>query len=349
MLRKSILIIVGAIILLGQINCQKNEGKENSTKESFEIPKNVWIQKLSSERIGQVYSLFVDPHNPNMVFACTQRGLAKIENFADGSSKGSSVPISSKYQIAVRNPMEMSDPAQTFVYSIAAAPKRPKVLYVCFAGIFKTDDYGKTWSQVYMAPPLHSILVNPLKPTVLYAGGKHGILKSTDSGETWEEVFERRLFWCSLAMNPKEPSVIYSGSRIGLFKTMDGGTSWKKLNDSFIRSVVIDPFDPSIIYLGTTEGVLKSLNSGGEWSVKNEGLTETHVRTIVVHPINSKILYLGTLGNGVFKSVDAGNSWSALNNGLSDGNVCAIVIDSQNPNILWVGTEGKGVFRMVQK
>ena len=348
MLRKSILIVVGAIILLGQINCEKNKAKENSTNEALEIPTNVWIKKLSSEHIGQVYSLLVDPHNTNIVFACTQWSLAKVENFPDGSSKGSSVPISSKYQIAVSPTDRISDPALTFVYSIAAVPKRSKVLYACFAGIFKTDDYGQTWSQVYMVPPLHSILVNPVNPTILFAGGKNGILKSTDSGETWEEVFERRLFWCSLAMHPKDPSVIYAGSHIGLFKTIDGGASWKKMNNYSIRSVVIDPSNNSVIYLGTTKGVLKSLNSGGEWSVINEGLTETHVRTIVVDPSNSNILYIGTLGGGVFKSVDGGNSWNVLNNGLSDLNIYALAIDPQNPNIIWAGTQGEGIFRIVQ-
>ena len=52
--------------------------------------------------------------------------------------------------------------------------------------IFKTDDYGKTWTKIVNGIPandfVHAVREDPKRPGLLYAGTEHGIYVSFDDG-----------------------------------------------------------------------------------------------------------------------------------------------------------------------
>src|SRR5271167_566126 len=80
-------------------------------------------------------------------------------------------------------------------------PSQPNVFYVgqVNGGVWKSDDYGRTWNPVFDHEPSQSIgaiAVAASDPNIIYAGsgeGLHrpdlsvgnGIYKSTDAGKTW--------------------------------------------------------------------------------------------------------------------------------------------------------------------
>ena len=80
-------------------------------------------------------------------------------------------------------------------------PQQPGVFYigVTDGGIWKTNDYGRTWKPLFDDQPTGSIgaiAVAPSNPNVIYAGSGEGlqrpdlsvgdgIYKSTDAGRTW--------------------------------------------------------------------------------------------------------------------------------------------------------------------
>ena len=83
-------------------------------------------------------------------------------------------------------------------------PTQPNVFFagVNNGGVWKTDDYGRTWRPIFDDAPTGSVgdlAVSPSHPNVIYVGtgeGLHrpdlgvgdGIFKSIDGGETWEHV-----------------------------------------------------------------------------------------------------------------------------------------------------------------
>ena len=83
-------------------------------------------------------------------------------------------------------------------------PSQPNVFFIGInnGGVWKTDDYGRTWTPIFDDAPTGSvgdIAVSPSQPNVIYVGtgeGLHrpdlgvgdGIFKSTDGGETWAHV-----------------------------------------------------------------------------------------------------------------------------------------------------------------
>src|SRR4026209_2129304 len=83
-------------------------------------------------------------------------------------------------------------------------PGQPNVFYIGVnnGGVWKTNDYGHTWTPIFDDQPTGSIgalAVAPSDPNVVYVGSGEGlqrpdlstgdgIYKSTDAGKTWQHL-----------------------------------------------------------------------------------------------------------------------------------------------------------------
>jgi len=201
----------------------------------------------------------------------------------------------------------------------AGVPSQPNLFYMgqVNGGVWRSDDYGRTWSPIFDHEPTQSIgaiAVAPSNPNIIYVGsgeGLHrpdlsvgnGIYKSTDAGKTWTHLGLRDgLQIPALAIDPRDPNKILAAvlgrpygpnEQRGLFRSTDGGQNWQKAiykdENTGASDVEIDPSNPDVIYASLWEA------REGPWEDNNE--------------VN------GT-GGGLFKSTDGGNTWHPLTNGL---------------------------------
>ncbi|WP_420129028.1 WD40/YVTN/BNR-like repeat-containing protein [Longimicrobium sp.] len=92
-------------------------------------------------------------------------------------------------------------PEHTKIFTVEASPHRPGTAYV--AGnryllddfrpyLFRTDDYGRTWTNVGGNLPegenLRSVREDPVRPRMLYAATERGVWVSWDDGGSWESI-----------------------------------------------------------------------------------------------------------------------------------------------------------------
>ncbi|HEU0079867.1 MAG TPA: hypothetical protein VFQ76_19630, partial [Longimicrobiaceae bacterium] len=92
-------------------------------------------------------------------------------------------------------------PEQTKIHTMEASPHRPGTAYL--AGnrfllgdfrpyLFRTDDYGRTWTNIAGNLPegdfLRSVREDPVRPRMLYAATERGIWVSWDDGASWESL-----------------------------------------------------------------------------------------------------------------------------------------------------------------
>jgi photosystem II stability/assembly factor-like uncharacterized protein len=198
-------------------------------------------------------------------------------------------------------------------------PRQPNVFYVApvNGGVWKSDDYGRTWNPIFDDQPTQSvgaIAVAPSDPNVVYVGsgeGLHrpdlsvgnGIYKSTDAGKTWTHLGLRDGQQIpALAVDPRDPNKVFAAvlghpygpsEERGLYLSTDAGQNWKKViskdENTGASDVEIDPSNPDVVYAAMWEV------REGPWEDANE--------------------FNGT-GGGVFKSTDGGNTWHQLTNGL---------------------------------
>ncbi|HEY0760153.1 MAG TPA: glycoside hydrolase [Acidisarcina sp.] len=206
----------------------------------------------------------------------------------------------------------------------AGVPDQPNVFYIGQAdgGVWKTNDYGRTWNPIFDAEPSQSIgalAVAPSDSNVVYvASGEglrrpdlsvgDGIYRSGDAGRTWTHLGLRDgQQIAALAVDPHDPNRLFAAvlghpyganQQRGIYRSTDGGASWKKLlphdedpgdGSTGGSDVEIDPQHPATVYASLWESRL------GPWEDGNS--------------------YEGAHG-GVYKSTDGGDTWRPITDGL---------------------------------
>jgi photosystem II stability/assembly factor-like uncharacterized protein len=235
--------------------------------------------------------------------------------------------------------------------AIAGVPSQPSVFYigVCNGGVWKTDDYGRTWKPIFDDQPtgsIGSVAVAASDPNIVYVGsgeGLHrpdlsvgdGIYKSTDAGKTWTHLGLRDGQQIpQLAIDPHDPNKVFAAvaghpygpnKERGVYRSTDGGQNWQQVlgKDENVGAsdVLIDPSDSNIVYATLWEA-REGAWENGAWN--------------------------GT-GGGLFKSTDGGTTFQQLAGGLPEGVVQShVAIADSNPKILMatVGTkDGVKIYR----
>ncbi len=233
----------------------------------------------------------------------------------------------------------------------AGVPGKPSVFYVGVVngGVWKTDDFGRTWTPVFDSQPTGSIgavAVSISDPNVVYVGsgeGLHrpdlsvgdGVYKSTDGGKSWTHLGLRDGQQIpQIAIDPRDPNkllVAVAGhpygpnEERGIFRSTDGGQSFSKVlykdENTGGADVQIDPTHPDTVYATLWEA-REGPWENGAWN--------------------------GT-GGGIFKSTDGGRNWQPLTKGLPEGIVQAnITICAANPNRVYSSVATKtavGIYR----
>jgi photosystem II stability/assembly factor-like uncharacterized protein len=198
-------------------------------------------------------------------------------------------------------------------------PSQPNVFYVgqVNGGVWKSDDYGRTWNSIFdheSTQSIGAIAVAPSDPNIVYVAsgeGLHrpdlsvgnGIYKSTDAGKTWTHLGLRDGEQIpALVVDPRDPNRVFAAvlghpygpsEERGLYRSTDGGQNWQKIiskdENTGASDVEIDPSNPDVIYASMWEA------REGPWEDRN--------------------LFNG-LGGGLYKSSDGGDHWKQLTNGL---------------------------------
>ncbi len=197
-------------------------------------------------------------------------------------------------------------------------PGMPNVFYIGVnnGGVWKTDDYGRTWNPIFDDQPTGSIgtlAVAPSDPATVYVGSGEGLqrpdlstgdgmYRSTDAGKTWkhlglgdgEQIVSiivdprdaRRLFVAVLG-HPYGPNAVR-----GVFRSTDGGGSFEKVlyidENTGAAGLSFDPADARTVY-ASLWSARQAPWENGQW----EGP-----------------------GSGMYKSTDGGSNWRRLVEGL---------------------------------
>src|SRR3954454_21262149 len=197
-------------------------------------------------------------------------------------------------------------------------PGQPNVFYIGVnnGGVWKTDDYGRTWKPIFDDQPTGSIgalAIAPSDPNTIYVGSGEGLqrpdlsvgdgmYKSTDGGKTWRHLGLRDAQQIpAVLIDPRDPNRLFvaalrhpygPNAERGVFRSTDGGQSFQKVLYKDDRTGAIDlafdPRNPETVY-----AVLWQAQQGpwenGAFSGPNSGL---------------------------FKSTDGGTTWTQTGAGL---------------------------------
>jgi photosystem II stability/assembly factor-like uncharacterized protein len=200
----------------------------------------------------------------------------------------------------------------------AGIASEPNVFYIGVnnGGVWKTNDFGRTWNPVFDEQSTGSIgdvIVSPSNPQVVYAASGEGLqrpdlsvgngmYRSADGGKTWQHCgLENGFQIGGLAIDPKDENRVFAAvlghpyganPERGVYRTVNGGKTWEKVlytdeNTGAIQ-VVLDPANSQIVYADLW-AARQAPWENGSW----EGS-----------------------GSGLMKSIDGGATWKKLEKGL---------------------------------
>jgi photosystem II stability/assembly factor-like uncharacterized protein len=169
------------------------------------------------------------------------------------------------------------------------------------SGLFKSTDYGETWTELTRNDGLPQqgvvgkigVALSPAAPWRVWAMVEHdegGVFRSDDAGETWARVNdERRLrqrafYYTRIYADPKDPDVVYA-LNTGLYRSRDGGETYRSIRvpHGDNHDLWIAPSDADRMINGNDGGANVSFNGGRSWTEQDYSTAQFYRLTITNH------------------------------------------------------------------
>ena len=202
-------------------------------------------------------------------------------------------------------------------------------------GVFRSDDYGKSWVLIQGSPEgLFSLAMDPLNMDVLYGSNFYHLYKSDDFGKSWTAI--NNMSFNSIAVDPANGSIVV-GVRYFLdyeavpMISYDGGLNFTEMQGaqvSFIgavhRGIINGTFVPSmfpnfssidffgaspqvfffntssgpVLFYTTDEGLYETTNLGKTWQSDSFNIPAPVISDMFVS--SNRTAYVSTYGMGVW-------------------------------------------------
>jgi photosystem II stability/assembly factor-like uncharacterized protein len=328
---------------------------------------------------GDVHDVWIDPTNPQTVFAGDDGGMWYSYNGGAKWWKGDNLPVSQFYHVSVDN----EDPYRVYGGLQDNSSWVGESQYP--GGITNSQ-----WENMYNGDGFW-MFRDPVDPDYVYAefqGGTIGrINRYTHEARTIQPTpnYKEKLRYnwnTPIALSPTDKSTVYIGAQF-LFRSRDHGQTWERISPDLttndpekqkqeqsggvtidnssaemhttIYSISESPKDKTIIWAGTDDGNLQLTRDGGKtWTnvVSNvPGLPKNSwVSWVQSSNFSASTAYaafdhhtFGDMAPYVFRTTDLGKTWTPLITPAETkgvrGYAHVIKEDAVQPNLLFLGTE----------
>ena len=279
----------------------------------------------------------IDPNNENVVWVGTgennnQRSVAYgdgVYKSADGGKSFTNMGLENSEHIG----MIKVDPRNSDVVYVAAVG--PLWSAGGDRGLYKTEDGGKTWTNILEISEntgINEIHFDPRNPDVIYAtahqrrrhvwtyvsgGPESAIYKSVDGGKTFTKLGGGLpggdIGRIALAVSPVNPDIVFAMLEgHGFYKSTDRGASWSKTSShetsgNYYVEIYCHPYDVNTIYSMDTYGHV-SYDGGQTFNRIPEQKKHVDNHCMWMDPDDTDHMIWGCDG-GVYQTWDNMKSW----------------------------------------
>jgi photosystem II stability/assembly factor-like uncharacterized protein len=287
---------------------------------------------------GDGFWMFVDPSNPDYIYAESQGGyIGRINRKTHEARSIQPLPQykEGKLRFNWNAPIHIS-------------PTQNGTIYLGAQFLFRSRDHGQTWERISpdlttndpekqkqeqsggitvdnssaeMHTTIYSIAESPRNSNLIWVGTDDGNLQITrNGGKTWTNVVSnigglpRKAWVSSIDAGHFDEGTAYAtfdahtfgDMRPYVYKTTDFGKTWMPVvpANSRVRGyahvVKEDLVNRDLIFLGTEFGLWVSLDGGKQWAqYKGGDLPSVAVRDLAIHPRDHDLV-IATHGRGIW-------------------------------------------------
>jgi photosystem II stability/assembly factor-like uncharacterized protein len=179
------------------------------------------------------------------------------------------------------------------ILSLARGADSARMYAGNFAGVWRSEDAGRTWRQLtwpqppsgefevpgaLFGPYVHSIAVSPVDPDL--------VLAATRAGQ-------------------------FSVSRDGLYRSVDGGATWRLVLQAAVSQVAFAPDDSLLVFAAAgANGVAVSTDAGANWTEHTVSGVANHLAVAPQEAPGVRWVYAAG-DNRIFVSSDGGGAWDS--------------------------------------
>ena len=214
----------------------------------------------------------------------------------------------------------------------------PGIVYVGSLRMYKSTDFGATWSHIANGAGLPSIHVDIHRivqdGSVIYAGTDGGISKSVDGGSTWTNISE------GLKIMQYYDICIDGDRRMG--GTQDNGSMLWEQPDLEADVVlggdgcecIFDHRDPNVIYASSQDSREISIDGGQSFNIITPFNETSHWDAPwIMHPTNTDTLYAAN--KSLYRSYNQGSNWIDMTPPGGDKKIFGLAQSPSDPDIIY--------------
>ncbi|NUN69350.1 MAG: T9SS type A sorting domain-containing protein [Bacteroidetes bacterium] len=320
-----------------------------------------WERMVIGHPVLSVSSIAIAPNDSNMMIIGTgevYNKTASIGGLSVRTTRGSygiGILRTSDGGKSWQKTLDWSNAQQRGVQAVKLHPLHPhKVWAATTEGIYRSDDSGKSWTNVHPVVMGTDLVLDPDDTNSVVAAHGNlattgaGVYRTTNGGTTWTKAngipvsFGGKIQFSQYA---SAPNVLYASVGNGavsgtwLCRSVDFGANWAIVSTQdyasyqgwYSHGVAVDPADSSIILTAGID-IWKSTNGGAAMTKKSDwaawyfgvppaggpegppDYAHADHHAITYDPKDNSVVYFGNDG-GVFCSTDGGETFEGRNGG----------------------------------
>lgn len=162
---------------------------------------------------------------------------------------------------------------------------------------------------------IHDVEIDPASESTVYAGSVAGLYRSEDAGKTWSVISDEGLVINSIVLHPKRKDRIVLGIEgDGVYVSHDRGKTYERastgLQNLRITTVAPDPFERNLVYAavvfgGAASGIYRSKDAGKTWEKASKTALPQVLNLTVAAEADAEVKFIAGTEKGFFWSNDA--------------------------------------------
>lgn len=252
-----------------------------------------------------MFEIHIDPQQPDNVWVATCGWVYNSKNIGDNWTR---------YRDGFNNRR---------IHDVEVDPCDRNTVYAgSVAGLYRTDDNGKSWYVVSdEGLVINSIVLHASRPNRIILGIEgDGVYVSTDRGATFTRSSDglHNLRITTIAPDPFEKNrvfaaVAFGGAASGIYRSDDAGRTWTKASRTplpeVLSLVIASEADADVKFIAGTEKGFFTSSDGQEWTQSEPASFPIRVQKIV--RFNRSRAFAATV-EGVMTTRDGGKNWYRL-------------------------------------